>query len=422
MKTIFYIIVSVLLMAASCKDTYQKDHFTTKKEETRGVDPVKAEYLPYHVDDNLTKLFFRFSSKDLIYSKTGSDNFTCDVKISWRVFSWENDKVMLDSGTVKITDINNENETKEIKGEIDLKLNHGGKYRLKMRLTDTKKDITTEDELIVDKLLPRSRQNYKVYDAEQGNMFYHYFPSVELLRIESKRNSVKPMTVRYYNKEFIIAPPPYSDFKFQQFSWKADSVFTVRIDDSGFVELKTKKKGFYHCQTDTVTKEGLTLFRFEKNYPRITTADALVEPLRYLTTGEEYKTLNTAKDKKVAVDDFWLDRCGSRERAKEIIRLYYGRVEDANRKYASYIEGWKTDRGMIYIIFGTPKYVDKTNDSETWFYGDRYSSQSVRFDFLKVNNPFSDNDYYLQRLGSYKPKWHLAVDAWRSGRAYVHER
>lgn len=261
-----------------------------------------------------------------------------------------------------------------------------------------------------------------MHDAETGNVYYHYFPSTELTRISSIRNKGKSITFRYYNKEFIIAPPPYSDFKFQQFSYKADSIFTSTIDDSGYVELKTKKKGFYHCLTDTSTKEGLTIFRFEKHYPKIATAEALVDPLRYLTTGEEYKKLTTATDKKVAVDDFWLERCGSRERAREIIRIYYGRVEEANRKFGSYMEGWKTDRGMIHIIFGIPKYVDKSNDSESWIYGDRYSSQSIRFDFLKVNNPFTDNDYYLQRLSQYKPKWHIAVDTWRAGRAYVHER
>jgi len=422
MRIIVFIFILIILTAVSCKDTYNRDNFSTKKEETKGVDPVRVEYISYHKDDAHTDIYYRFSSKDLIYSKTGSDDFTCDVKINYRIFNYTDEKILLDSGTVKISDINNDNSVKDLSGIIPLNLLHGGKYRIKLRLTDNKKDITTEDEMIIDKTHPRSRQNFLIGDAESGAMFYHYFPSAELIRISSERNKGKQITFRYYNNEFIIAPPPYSDFKFQQFSYKADSIFALPVDDSGYVELKTKPKGFYHCITDTSSKEGLTIFRFEKYYPEIATAEALVEPLRYLTTGEEYKKLTSAKDKKIAVDDFWLERCGSRERAREIIRVYYGRVEEANRKFGSYMEGWKTDRGMIYIIFGNPKYLDKSNDSESWIYGDRYSSQSIRFDFLKVNNPFTDNDFYLQRLSQYKPKWHVAVDTWRAGRAYVHER
>jgi hypothetical protein len=35
-----------------------------------------------------------------------------------------------------------------------------------------------------------------------------------------------------------------------------------------------------------------------------------------------------------------------------------------------------------------------------------------------VDNPFSDNDFKLQRSPGYKSNWYRAVDAWRSGRVY----
>ena len=42
----------------------------------------------------------------------------------------------------------------------------------------------------------------------------------------------------------------------------------------------------------------------------------------------------------------------SLERAKELIKNYYGRLQHANLFFTSYLEGWKTDRGMIFMIFG----------------------------------------------------------------------
>lgn len=160
MKYSVHIFFFISIVAVSCKDTYNKDNFSTKKEETKGVDPVKVEYIAIHVNDELTKILFRFSSKDLIYSKTGSENFTCDVKINYRIFHSNDEKILIDSGTVKISDINNDNTIKDLSGEIPVKLLHGGKYKVKLRLTDNKKDITTEDELSIDKALPRSRQNF----------------------------------------------------------------------------------------------------------------------------------------------------------------------------------------------------------------------------------------------------------------------
>ena len=36
---------------------------------------------------------------------------------------------------------------------------------------------------------------------------------------------------------------------------------------------------------------------------------------------------------------------------------YYRRVRFANEEFTQYKDGWKTDRGMIYILFGPPNQV-----------------------------------------------------------------
>ena len=77
-----------------------------------------------------------------------------------------------------------------------------------------------------------------------------------------------------------------------------------------------------------------------------------------------------AEDKKLALDKFWLAKAGSEERGKELIRKYYNRVQDANNYFSSYTEGWRTDRGMISIIFGKPNVVTRTRREEIWSYGE----------------------------------------------------
>ena len=103
--------------------------------------------------------------------------------------------------------------------------------------------------------------------------------------------------------------------------------------------------------------------------------------------------------------------------------------------FTSHLEGWKTDRGMISIIFGPPSYIRKTKSAEIWYYGQqsnsnlnaynslndpmRIQSSGLKFTFDKVSNPFSMNDYELDRNYSYKSSWYRAVESWRKGKVYI---
>ena len=136
-------------------------------------------------------------------------------------------------------------------------------------------------------------------------------------------------------------------------------------------------------------------------------------PLRYLTTKKEFNELLLQKNKKIAVENFWIEIAGNQSRAKSLIRKYYNRVQEANRLFTSYLEGWKTDRGLIYIIFGPPNIVYRMSDYERWIYGEAGNKLSLKFDFVKVNNPFTDNDYSLVKSPDYKEKWYHAVNYWR---------
>jgi GWxTD domain-containing protein len=200
------------------------------------------------------------------------------------------------------------------------------------------------------------------------------------------------------------------------FNYVADSIFYYSV--KGGTNLQLPDNGFYHFQIDSTDKTGFTLFRFHEDYPQLTEASLLIEPLRYLTTRREYEDLRISADKKKAVDDFWLKLSGNPDRGRQLIRKYYTRVEESNRLFTSYLEGWKSDRGLIYIIFGQPNFVYRTATGESWVYGEPRNALSVTFNFAKVKNPFSDNDYSLNRSLSYENVWFTAVDTWRQGRVF----
>lgn len=114
------------------------------------------------------------------------------------------------------------------------------------------------------------------------------------------------------------------------------------------------------------------------------------------------------------------------DKARELIRIYYTRALYSNYYFTSYKEGWRSERGMIYIIYGPPDKVYKTSEGESWGYkksavksrwGGRFtvSDSYLFFNFKKRKNIFSDNDFFLSRNETLVTFWDKAIASWRKG-------
>ena len=172
--------------------------------------------------------------------------------------------------------------------------------------------------------------------------------------------------------------------------------------------------GIYHLQADMNEADGLTLFQFDEGFPEVSSPALAVAPLRYLTTENEFKRLLSYQDYKVAVDSFWLERASQQpQRAKNMIKRYYSRVQLVNNLFTSFREGWKTDRGLVYILYGAPTEVYREDGEEEWVYGERGNPMSIRFFFDEVKNPFTENELELERSPMYKTSWMIAIENWR---------
>ncbi|MCX6614135.1 MAG: GWxTD domain-containing protein, partial [Acidobacteria bacterium] len=47
---------------------------------------------------------------------------------------------------------------------------------------------------------------------------------------------------------------------------------------------------------------------------------------------------------------------------------HYRRIGYANQKFATKIEGWKTDRGRVYITYGPPDEIEMHPGRASWLY------------------------------------------------------
>ena len=90
----------------------------------------------------------------------------------------------------------------------------------------------------------------------------------------------------------------------------------------------------------------------------------------YIISPEEkdiFKNLSTVEEKDHFIEQFWFRRdLDPRTTVNEFKEEHYRRIAWANDKYHSGIEGWRTDRGMIYILFGPPDGMEKHPEGGTY--------------------------------------------------------
>lgn len=215
--------------------------------------------------------------------------------------------------------------------------------------------------------------------------------------------------VSYFNSDFQAATPPFSDrqVKADRFIFY-DSTFTVKTGEP-FIP---RKLGLYLFQKDTNAAEGFAFRCTDEIYPKFSKIADLVDPLIYITTPEEYSELVKANGDKAKFDKVILDITRDKDRAKTFMRNYFRRIELANQYFSSYKTGWKTDRGMIYTIFGIPDEVSINDGSESW----NYDTFKVRFTFVKSGSVYDPNNYVLLRDKRFTETWFSNIDLWRKSR------
>ncbi len=145
--------------------------------------------------------------------------------------------------------------------------------------------------------------------------------------------------------------------------------YTLRVralKEDGTTELAVTEKSFL-VQWKGIPKAAKDL-------------DVAIEQLQYIENPGESDHIREAGDeaeKRKRFMEFWQRRDPTPSTTRnEKMEEYYSRVQFANKNFAHYIEGWRTDMGMVYIIFGSPNNVDRhpfdidAKPYEVWSYYD----------------------------------------------------
>ncbi|TXB65365.1 GWxTD domain-containing protein [Vicingus serpentipes] len=414
------IILVVFVFLHSCKSGQNASNRNVAGIYMPGINLIDPSFKVFNKNDSLTQFYFRLNAENLLYTKKRSDStYTANVEVTYQLTE-KDQKEIIDSATLKFVDFGKNNQLKYLDGTLELATQPNKEYDLIIMFNDINRDNYLKKRIYINRLNQFNSQNFLPTDTLGNVIFKNYFNIGDVVELKkNETNSNNTIALKIYNIVHGIAKPPFSESdteKKQDFL--PDSIQVLTFDENSKVRLSILSKGLYHFQSSEINKEGPTFYSFQDNFPSVKSIENMIAPMRYISTKDEYNKLLEAENQKVAMDEFWLDIAGSTERARTLIKEYFNRVENANEFFTSYLEGWKTDRGLIYLIYGTPTVVYKHKDYENWIYGEENNVMSLNFVFYKVKNPITNNDYSLSRSSIYKTTWYRAVDTWRSGRIY----
>jgi GWxTD domain-containing protein len=185
-----------------------------------------------------------------------------------------------------------------------------------------------------------SSYNYKVIDEKNKTLIegtYLYYPDSGVTKKIEKINT----------NLFIIG-----NYKFE-------------ITDKKTNEVVASRNIFYRWDYLPVSMKNL---------------DLAISQLIYVATSDELDNIKDAKtkdEKERKFLKFWKDKDPSPSTPRnEFLIEYYNRIKIANERYSHYVDGWKTDMGMVYIIYGNPSNIERhpfesdTRPYEVWEYYD----------------------------------------------------
>ena len=378
---------------------------------------IHPRYKVYHDNDKQSTLFVKIYPVELLYNMANPEGiYRAELGIYYRLYDLTVGRIVVDSGFVKYPVLMH-NVKREFIATIPIKAEKAHTYNLEVIVRDILRNKAIQSFITVDKTSEYNRQNFIVVDHKSRvQVFNPIVDSSLALCILYPKKEIDTLYIRYFKNKSKIPDPPSFLIPSGSMDLKPDSVWSIPYSDTTI--LKFPVQGVYQVGISPDRLDGYSFNYFGEYFPSVKTPEEMIKPLVYLASQNEIKRLLSDPVPKLAVDNFWLESTSNIEKARELIRIYYNRVLYANYFFASYKEGWKTDRGMIYIVYGPPDEVFKNDEEEKWIFGTKKSSPRISFVFTKIINPLTQNDYKLRRNAETKTMWDQAVTSWRNGKTF----
>lgn len=411
-----YLVLIALASACSVGSGSYDNDYTYLYDQKESL--IKPEFKIFHHSADSSRLYFQVNSSDVLYSKIDGDTLTKSLMmVKYKLRSFDNKNTLIDSATYPLIDYGLNKADAIIQSQLNFKCASGNQYYIEIRLRDQFKDLNVVHFLIVDKRENGNKQYYLVKSGEKVLPNQIAVNSNKIVIEKSPLLKEDHFLIQYESKSYKKAFPPFAMSRLNEKILEADATDSIRFSDNKLqLTLDANVTRLIPVNSDDETANSLYVRYYYDGFPEITQLEQMLEPIRFISTTNEYNNIIESSEKRKAFEAFWLQLAKNENSAKALIREYYGRIETANRFFSSFKPGWKTDRGIIFIVYGEPYRVEKTFNNEIWYYGEDNNILSVKFQFNKIQTDWSSNDFELLRDQNYKNNWYRAVDVWRQGR------
>lgn len=254
---------------------------------------------------------------------------------------------------------------------------------------------------------------YLLFEAEKEIPYFaNYINKDYPVRVVNVFGGSASYQINGTNSSNAVAMPPFDESEMAVASdIPLDTLYGVRNGE----EFRFYNSGYHTIKSSENNSDQFGVLVTDEVHPYFNNFRDLMTPLVYVSTNDEYKNMVAASNSREAFESFVNNSISSNERvAKDFIKYYYRRVRRSARLFSNNQEGWKTDRGMIYQVFGNPAQVFRNESTELWVYP---SSTGGRlryiFDIIVEDGIVK---YKLIRAKRYRENWMRAVTQWRSGR------
>src|SRR5690606_34264116 len=133
-------------------------------------------------------------------------------------------------------------------------------------------------------------QSLKVFDSSNQMVFETYLSQADSYTVVT-HVPLERMYAKFYDREFQAAAPPFSTIAPKPFNFTPNATSELRKTAKNAFQLSVVKPGFYQLASDTNQRIGATLFYFGPHYPEARTVLDLAQPIRYITTNEEFESV-----------------------------------------------------------------------------------------------------------------------------------
>ncbi len=419
-NSIKYIFIIIVIIFYNCCNTYSQNQSDFSKFNLAflynpGKLIINPECLIYHNEELTSAVFFKQYVNELNFSPKNVKSSEYRYGVRYILRDADNYNI-IDSASVNYV-VKKERISDSFSSFFKINTPENKSYVLMIifycRTTNANKRFLFE----IDKSDVFSGENYFVesmgepVEPKYNNIVY----SGKNYKITSGRIKNKSVTVNYYAFDDYMPSPPASTARSSSSFQIPDSVYHYKFGDT----IQFENKGIYFFQASENDNSGLILLNAGQFFPKIKTVSQMLEPLQHFCTRREYNEIKKSENLKESIDEFWFSKSNDVRIAKEQIRVFYNRVQLANNFFTDYRKGFKSDRGMIYIIFGAPSAVRRNQDAEEWFYGENPEISGLSFIFYKEEHPVFGHEYKLRRNTTYQTIWGQAISTWRAGRIFL---